>query len=249
MTFKLGKKAAAPHKFSLKFSTYVDATQLPPLPQVFGHDSLIQSWPMLGNDQWGDCVWAGAAHETMLLTEEAGHVSVFTDEDVLSDYAVVTGFNPKDSNTDQGTDVHTAAQYRQNTGIVDSVGNRHKIAAFLALKPGNVTDLYLATYLFSCVGIGVQLPQSALDQAEQNQPWDVVSGSTIVGGHYIPLVGRDINGVLHTVSWGKRQLMTETFLKTYCDEAWAYVSTENLVNQKSPEGFDYAQLQADLAGL
>ena len=95
----------------------------------------------------------------------------------------------------------------------------------------------------------MQLPQSALDQAEQNQPWDVVSGSTIVGGHYIPLVGRDINGVLHTVSWGKRQLMTETFLKTYCDEAWAYVSTENLVNQKSPEGFDYAQLQADLAGL
>ena len=249
MVFKLGKKAARPHAFSLKFSTYVDASQLPPLPQIFGHDSLIQSWPMLGNDQWGDCVWAGAAHETMLLTEEAGNVSIFTDEDVLSDYAAVTGFNPSNPSTDEGTDVHEAAQYRQITGIIDSVGNRHKIAAYLSLQPGNVTDLYLATYLFSCVGIGLQLPQSAMDQAEQNQTWDVVQGSSSVGGHYVPLVGRDTNGLLHAVSWGKRQLMTEAFLKANCDEAWAYVSTENLVNQKSPEGFDYAQLQADLSAL
>jgi hypothetical protein len=249
MTFKLGKLRARPEAFSLKFNDYVDASQLPPLPQVFGHDGLIQSWPMLGNDEFGDCVWAGAAHETMLLTQEAGNETVFTDEDVLSDYSAVTGFDPKNPSTDQGTDVQHAAQYRQATGIVDSVGNRHKIVSYLSLTPGNITDLYLATYLFSCVGIGLQLPQSAMDQAEQNQTWDVVPGSPTVGGHYVPLVGRDASGVLHTVSWGKKQFMTEAFLKAFCDEAWAYVSQENLVNQKSPDGFDYDTLIQDLKAL
>jgi hypothetical protein len=249
MAFKLGKKPSRPEAFSLKFGDYVNAAQLPPLPETFGHDALIQSWPMLANDQWGDCVWAGAAHETMLLTKEAGNVAVFTDENVLSDYSVVTGFNPNNPSTDQGTDVQAAAQYRQNTGIVDSVGNRHKIAAYLSLQPGNVTDLYLATYLFSCVGIGLQLPQSAMDQAEQNQTWDVVANSPIVGGHYVPLLGRDPVDLLHTVSWGKLQLMTVAFLSACCDEAYAYVSQENLINQKSPEGFDYATLIADLGEL
>lgn len=250
MTFKLGKKLARPEAFSLKFGDYVNAAQLPPVPSTFGHDALIQSWPMCANDQWGDCVWAGAAHETMLLTKEAGNVAVFTDENVLSDYAAVTGFDPSNPSSDQGTDVQDAAKYRQATGIVDSVGNRHKIAAYLSLQPGNVTDLYLATYLFSCVGIGLQLPQSAMDQAEQNQTWDVTpSPSPIIGGHYVPLVGRDPEDLLHTVSWGKLQLMTTAFLAAYCDEAWAYVSQENLVNQKSPEGFDYATLIADLALL
>jgi hypothetical protein len=250
MPFKLGKKIARPEAFSLKFGDYVDATQLPPLPATFGHDALITNWPMLGNSDFGDCVWAGAAHETMLLTKEAGSEAAFTDANVLSDYSVVTGFDPNNPSTDQGTDVQDAAKYRQTTGIVDSVGNRHKIAAYLALQVGNITDLYLATYLFSCVGIGLRLPQSAMDQAEQNQTWDVpATPSSIIGGHYVPLVGRDPEDLLHTVSWGKLQLMTTAFLTSYCDEAWAYVSQENLVNQKSPEGFAYDALIADLALL
>lgn len=43
--------------------------------------------------------------------------------------------------------------------------------------------------------------------------------------------------------------MTETFLKRYCDEAIAYVSEECLVQQKTPEGFSYADLISDLAAL
>jgi hypothetical protein len=38
-------------------------------------------------------------------------------------------------------------------------------------------------------------------------------------------------------------------LKEYCDEAIAYVSQECLLNQKSPEGFSYADLISDLAAL
>lgn len=250
MNVKLGKKPARPGAVRLKLASYTNAAALPPLPAVFGHDALIatRDWGMLANDRYGDCVWAGAAHETMLLTREAGNVVSFTDADVLGDYAAVTGFDPARPETDQGTDLQQAANYRRVTGIVDSHGIRHKIAGYLALEPGNLEHLYLATYLFGAAGIGLQLPSSALAQSERGQAWSVVAGAPIEGGHYVPLVGRRADG-LHVVSWGVDQVMTPGFLAKYCDEAVAYVSQECLVQQRSPEGFSYADLIMDLAAL
>ena len=262
LPFKLGKTPARPwqapgNKF--RFETYLDhraffrgahAAALPSVPPVFGHQALIgaRDWGLFGNDQYGDCVWAGAAHETMMLAKEAGDTVVFNDAAVLSDYSAVTGFKISDPSTDQGTDIQVAAAYRRKTGITDTSGRRHTIAAFLALEPGNLTHLYQATYLFGAVGIGMQLPQSALDQFDHGQPWNVVQGSPNGGGHYVPLLGRTAAG-LAVVSWGDTQFMSEAFLMTYCDEAVAYVSQECLVSQKSPEGFDYAALLADLKEL
>jgi hypothetical protein len=119
---------------------------------------------------------------------------------------------------------------------------------YLALEPGDIEHLYQAAYLFGAAGIGLQLPTSALAQSKRGQVWDVVTGAPIEGGHYVPLVGRRTDG-LHVISWGVDQVMTEAFLKQYCDEAIAYVSTECLVAQKSPEGFAYDDLIADLAAL
>lgn len=250
MTFKLGKKPARPGAVRLRLASYTDAAGLPPLPAIFGHDATIGAhvWGMFANDRYGDCVWAGAAHETMLLAREAGNVVAFTDADVLGDYAAATGFDSAKPDTDQGTDVGEAAEYRRLTGIIDAHGCRHRIAAYLALEPGNLEHLYQATYLFGAAGIGLQLPVTALAQSKRGQTWDVVAGAPIDGGHYVPLVGRQAAG-LHVVSWGMLQIMTEKFLEQYCDEAIAYVSQECLVNQKSPEGFSYADLISDLAAL
>jgi len=250
MPFKLGKKPARPAAVRLRLANYTVAAALPPLPASFGHEGLIgaREWGMLANDRYGDCVFAGAAHETMLLAREGGRTAWFTDAAVLGDYAAVTGFDPRNSGSDQGTDVAEAAEYRRVTGIADGHGNRHRIAAYLALEPGAVEHLYLATYLFGIAGIGLMLPASAIDQAKKGEAWDVVPGAPIEGGHYVPLVGRGAGG-LRVVSWGAVQTITERFLKQYCDEAIAYVSQESLVNGKSPEGFAYADLISDLAAL
>ncbi len=250
MTFKLGKKPARPGAVRLKLASYTNAAELPPVPAIFGHDAVIgvHDWGMFANDRYGDCVWAGAAHETMLLAREAGNIAAFTDADVLGDYAAATGFDPAKPETDQGTDVQQAAEFRRTTGIIDAHGNRHRIAAYLALEPGNLEHLYQATYLFGVAGIGLQLPATAVAQSKEGQAWDVVAGAPIEGGHYVPLVGRQAAG-LHVISWGTDQVMSETFLKRYCDEAIAYVSQECLVRQKSPEGFSYADLISDLAAF
>jgi hypothetical protein len=243
--FKFGKKPARAGAISFALSDYADFSKLPPVPKTFGHEALIGAdWGMLGNDQYGDCVWAGAAHETLLWNAEAKHPVVFSAESVLSDYASVTGFNPNNPDSDQGTDVGVAAAYRRKTGVLDQAGNRHQVAAYLALKPGNMTELYAAMYLFGAVGIGIEVPSSAMDQFNEGKPWSVVHGSQIEGGHYIPLVAKRTN--LECVTWGKLQQVTTGFYERYCDEAVVYLSAEALVNGKSPEAFDYAQLQADL---
>jgi hypothetical protein len=251
---KLGKKPYADDPRDFVFTRYLKAGELPAPPAEFGHELLFgpKAWGMLGNDEWGDCAWAGPAHETMLLTKEGGHTAHFTTAAVLSDYSAGTGFDPKagppgDNPTDQGSIVRDVLSYRRKTGILDGHGKRHKIGAFLKLDPGNLEQVYQALYIFQAVGIGIRFPDSAMDQFHKGEPWDVVPGAKIEGGHYVCCLGKRAN--IELVTWGALQGMTERFFTEYCDEAWAYVSTEQLKAGKSPEGFSLQELKDDLAAL
>lgn len=251
---KLGKQPATEDKRDLMFAKYAQPSQLPTPPAQFGHEDLFgaKDWGMLGNDQWGDCAWAGPAHETMILTTEGGHPVSFTTDAVLSDYAAGTGFDPNagppgQNPTDQGSNVREVLKYRQKTGVVDGNKTRHKIGAYVKLDEKNLDQVLEAMYLFEVVGIGIEFPASAMDQFNHGEPWDVVQGAKIEGGHYIPLVAKREN--LEVVTWGALQQMTQAFYEKYCDEAWAYISVEDLKDNKSPEGFDLEELQADLAAV
>ena len=149
----------------------------------------------------------------------------FSDAGVLADYSAISGYVPGDESTDTGCDMHDVMAYRAKTGLVDAAGNRHKIAAYLSLDPGNVDHLLLAGYMFGCVGIGIEFPDSAMEQFHDGLPWDVVPGAQIEGGHYIPGVAYR-NGDIEVVTWGEVVPMTMAFLSRYCDEAWVMVSQE-----------------------
>lgn len=247
MQYKLGKKPARPGAMKLKFADFVKKPKLPTPPKSFGHDAIVKDWGMLGNDQYGCCVFAGAAHETILWRKEADVDCLFTAEDVLKDYAAVTGFNPKEPWTDQGTDMTKAAEYRRGTGIIDSKGQRHTVGAFLALEPGDIKQHLQALWMFGAVGIGIEVPSNAMDQFDAGKPWDITPHTSIEGGHYIPLVAyRDM---LHCVTWAKVQAMTDRFFKRYNDESVVYLSEEMLIKGKSPEGFDLPQLRDALSAL
>lgn len=247
--YKLGKKAARPGAVSFRFASYFDRKKLPVPPVVFGHEQIGVPWQMLGNDSYSDCVFAGAAHEHMTWTHEAGRTALFGDADVLADYGAVTGFDPHKPSSDQGTDMSEAAEYRRKTGVIDAAGIRHKIDSYVALRPGNIDDVVLATYLTGASGIGIQLPSSALDQFDAQKPWTVVRGSHNEGGHYVPCIGRNRHGNLLVVTWGRIQAVTPDFFFKYCDEAVAYLSFEILKDKVSPEGFDAIALQEHLNAL
>ncbi|MEU2013121.1 hypothetical protein [Nocardia sp. NPDC019302] len=245
---KLGKLPARINSVQLKLSTYLNVPAvLPMIPEAFGHEGLIQDFGMLANDQVGDCVWAGAAHETMLWNREAGNEVTFSDGCVLSDYSKATGYDPENPSTDQGTDMQAAASYRRRIGVLDATGRRHKVGAYVALTTGDPDQLAAATYIFGAVGVGIRFPDYAMDEFESGKPWSVRHGlPKIEGGHYIPVIGRGANGNFHVVTWGRVQQMTPGFYRRFCDEAICYFSEEFLTAGISPEGFDRAQLLLDL---
>jgi len=248
---KFGKKPARPGAMKLRLRDYINISVLPaPNWNNFGYEyKVTEPWEMLGNDFYGDCVEAGAAHETMLLNAEAGKTVTFTRETVLSDYSAATGFNPNNPNTDQGTDMVSYASYRRKVGVIDASSVRHKVAAYLAITPGDLEEHLIAANLFGAVGIGFECPSNTIAQFDSGEPWFCVPGATTNGeGHYVPMVSRR-KGMLRTVSWGRFQFMKDGFFETYNDESVVYLSTEFLSGGVSLNGFDLAHLQADLALL
>jgi hypothetical protein len=248
---KLGKQPAEPRPTDFKFAEFAASISLPNVPARFGHGKAFSDWKMLGNDRYGDCVWAGAAHEHMLFNKVIQHTEVpFDDQSVLGDYSAVTGFDPNDPSSDKGTNVHDALSYRRHTGIADSNGSRHMIGAYVSLDPKNWDHLEQAAFIFGAVGIGFQFPQSAMDQFNNNEPWDVVPGSPIEGGHYVCVVGSvDSPTQATAITWGRRQPFTKAFYEQYNDESWAYVTPEELHNGAGFHGFDMDKLNQFLTAL
>ena len=179
MILKLGLKPPQPDAIQLKFRDYYQAAALPPVPTKIGNFAdWPASWEVLGNTNWGDCFWAGSAHETMLLNADAGRSVAFTDQGVLSDYAAESGFAYTDA-TDQGTDLLDGCKYRQKTGIIDAAGVRHKIGPYTDLRVGDINELATAVDLFGCAGVAVNLPSTfkaavrgrrAVDRGQRRHP-------------------------------------------------------------------------------
>ena len=247
---RYGKLPARPDAVKFRFGAFFNSTKLPTPPLRFGHYNLPIAWGDLGNDKHSDCVFAGAAHETMVWCNEAGTQTNFSDDNALSDYSAVTGFDPSNPMTDQGADMSDAASYRRKTGIVDATGKRHKVDSYVALRPGDIDQLMLATYLTGACGVGIRVPDSAEPQFNDAQPWSVVQGSSVSGGHYIPIIGRNRLGNLLCVTWGRLHAMTPQFYSEFCDEAICYISIDAL-NAKgvTAEGFNADQLRQDIAAL
>lgn len=198
-----------------------------------------------------NCVWAGAAHETQVWSVAGGRDRArFLIKNVLSDYSAVTGFDPAKPETDQGTDMQAAASYRRKVGILAASGKRHTIDSYIALRPGDLDQLFLAMWLLGATGIGLQMPSSAMDQFDKLKPWTVPTRPRMIGGHYVPGVGRNRAGNIVIVTWGKVTEITPDFYDRFNDESVAYVSLE-LLNDKnlSPEGFDADGLRKQLASL
>lgn len=251
--YKLGLKPPLPGEIRLRLATYFDFRLLPTPPSVFGHQDLISDWQMLGNDQWGNCAWAGACHQTMLWTKQGGNEAPFDTAAAIANYSEGTGFNPNagpsgNNPTDQGTQISELANFWLTKGIVDAKGARHKVTAVADINPRDLREVATATWLFQSVGLGFNMPASAMDQSERGEPWDVTQyNRQIVGGHYVPAVGRLANGNIVVVTWGKLQEVTPRFYRKYNNQGIVCLSEEMLVNMKSIDGFDDETLRKDIA--
>jgi hypothetical protein len=234
-----------PEAVKLRLRSYLMMPAFPALPVTFGHvhqAAPVGGWGMLGNDKYGCCVMSGAAHETMTWAWASGHpIPRFDGKGVVKQYLELTG------GADGGLDPISTAKWRVRDGLVDAMGDIHQVKAFGSV--GNLVDVELSVYMFGSCGIGLALPGNAEQQFIDGRPWDDVAGEPR-DGHYVPCVGKNTAGNLVVVTWGKLQAMTPAYFNKYAVGAICYFSLEYLLaTGKSPELFDEAQLDADLAAM
>ena len=247
MPLRLGRLPEDPYKPRLTLAPHLRATAPPPSADWYSH---VQAWGVLGNADWGDCVFAGNGHIVEQQTALGeGDESIVTDTETLAEYSQVTGFNqdagPPGSNpTDQGALIQDGLADLRKNGLAGQ-----KIAAFARVTQANQTEMKTALAELGAVSLGVNLPQSAMDQFNAGQPWTVSGDATILGGHCIIAAGYDAQYV-YIVSWGKVVPATWGWLAAYCDEAWAVVSSMWAgEGGKDPEGVDLHGLGAEFAAL
>ena len=243
---KLGRRAVRHDRRTLQLARYMKA--LPPPPVAVDWTKGITDFGMMLNDQLGDCTIAGCAHAVQIWTANLGTEVTLPDATVQQFYEEWDGYNPADPSTDQGgVELDVLNAWRQG-GFAG-----HQLTAFADPHPVDLLTVRQSISLFGGVYIGLSLPVTA-----QNQPvWDAVAdpdsdpdaapGSW--GGHCVFVPKYDENGFT-CITWGGLQQMTLVFWEEYCDEVHTLLSRDWLAAtgpQYSPQGFDLAQLEADLA--
>lgn len=241
---KLGRKAIKTDSRTLALGDYLRPT-LPPPPPSADWTRGITSWGMMLNDKLGDCTIAGAAHAIQVWSANTGSMVTLPDATVESYYAQWDGYVPGNPSTDHGGVELDVLNDWQKQGLA---GNT--LLAFADPKFANLVEIRQSIALFGGVYIGLALPVSAQSQ----DVWDVVpkggakakKGSW--GGHCVFVPKYDQNGFT-CITWGQLKTMTVAFWKKYCDEAHTLLDQNWFSDKGAPNGFDQAQLMADLKAI
>jgi hypothetical protein len=232
----------------LTIDHYLDVTSLPKPPLHVDRASSVAAWPMYGNDYCGDCTCAAAGHMIQAWTAYAGTEDSIPAGAVLAAYEAISGYDPQTAANDNGAAEQDVLGYWRRHGI-----GGHKIAGFAELASLDSLSMVKACLeIFGTVYLGLRLPQSAMLQFQEGEPWTFEGDEDIAGGHAVPLqyFGYGEENELGVVTWGRFQRMSREFYWAYCEEAWVILSPDWLTpGGKTIDGLDLEQLRADFTTL
>jgi hypothetical protein len=218
---------------------------LPPPPDAVDWTKGITSWGMMLNDTLSDCTIAGVGHAVQVWTANTGGKVTVPDPTIESYYETWDGYVPGNPDSDNGgVELDVLTDWRQQ-GFAG-----HALLAFADPSVTNLTEVRQSIALFGGIYIGLSLPLTAQTQ----EVWDVVRGGGAKagkgswGGHCVYVPKYDQNGFT-CITWGQQKTMTLAFWKKYCDEAHTLFGQDWIAANGSPDGFNQAQLQADLAAI
>ncbi len=161
------------------------------VPLVVNDVDAVSAYPMLMNDSIGDCTVAGILHSCQAVSALSGNVpggANFADSEALRVYEAVSGYIPGNPSTDVGATLARVCSYGQGYGFTDVNGDLYKLAGWAEI--GDVTNFALikkALYTFGSVYMAFNLPDSAMSQFNDEQPFTYVAGSPVDGGHCMVL--------------------------------------------------------------
>jgi len=246
---QLGKHPVRHDSRTLKLADFVNLSTLPSVPAAFDwsmREGQPFDYPMLGNNRYGDCVFASACHQVISWTGQTSVPQSIAESDALAAYADFAGFNPADPSTDNGANMLDVAKKWQTTPIAG-----RKIAAFVAVDMKRPDLIAAACNLFGGLWTGWSLP-TAWQGADEWTSGPSQSGQWAPGswgGHavHLCLISPAMLGVK---TWGQHMCVTPAAFAAYCEEAYALISVDTwltLVGNRCPSGIDGPGLEAALS--
>jgi hypothetical protein len=176
--------------------THRFAAATPP-PAVNWYAAYKGAWGEMLNNQLSDCVAATIGHSQLCWAANASTPVVVPDSAILTQYERVGGYVPGQPATDQGEVMSDAlADWTKN-----SVGS-NVLTAYAAVDPSQMSTCQNMVAQLGVLAVGVNLPQSAMNQFDAGQPWTVGGDKSTLGGHAIPVMGYDAP-YLYRVTWEK----------------------------------------------
>ncbi len=241
---KFGKLPAQRDIRNLKLSAILRAPVKLPAEYDFDVKNHGIPTPMFGNDEYGDCVIAGRAHQTLRFEKkEQRKVLKITEKEVLREYFKETGGD------DSGLNVLDSLKLWRKRGW-KAAGKKYTIKAFAEINRTKRDEVKRTVFMDIGVGLGFTLPDAAINQFHAGKPWEIVSGPSSRpnpdNGHYVYVPGYTKKGPV-CVTWGRKQQMTWAFMMKYCDEAYAIIDAVNTAKKKKI--IDEMKLKAFLAKI
>lgn len=211
---------------------------LPAPAPVVSYEKLVAEWPVALNDKLGDCTIAGIEHVLEVHAAEVGSTFAYPgDPAVQSTYFGLSG------GVDSGLLLSDVIKAGSTTGLFG-----HKILGAAQILPHDTTSLKQTVDFWGAAYVGVRCPASAQQQFSSGQPFTVVPGSPIEGGHCIIFVGYD-QSYLYAVTWGGVVPVAWGWWALYGTQAFALVTDFFTAGHAPTALLDDAALTADLAVL
>ena len=183
---------------------------------------------VLGNDVYGDCTVAAAAHCIGIASANTHTERVYQTKEITDIYFKLSG------NRDNGLNMELLLKYWQKTGIVGE-----KCGVYLSI-PNDFDTIRSAISLFGAVYAGfAPVPNAWME----DKIWDVPTRGQ--GGHAIAMVDSD-DEYIYISTWGDVRKLTRKGLPIF-DEVYIVLDPDWI--DKAPNGFNTHQLLEDFNSL
>lgn len=192
------------------------------------------SFPMLGNDRYGICMLAAAAHGQGSFTGNNGPEWIPVLDKLIQQYLALSG---GDNGLNEGDLIHgwkAGVAYEADQNIVDA----------LDIDITDYETSQAAVQLFGGILFMLAVPNSWLNSGN-GSVWDAPARPNPRNGHGVYLNGVDGNGNYHLLTWGGYRILTQAGAE--CCDPGAFITFAPkwfAANGYAPNGIHITQLAA-----
>lgn len=237
--FKLGCHLSPPGDRARALKLRDFRTPLPAMPTHRDWFKKTTGIKMHLNDKIGICTIAGAANLIQVDSANANKECIPADADCLKVYSHLSGYDPKDPETDTGLCLSDVLKYWQNTGMLG-----RKIGPYLSVDPRDWDEVCFATNTGGALYCGISLPKG---WADQTTLWNVPKNKAdrkIEGGHCVIIGAYDNDHEkCQTGTWGMTVPTTMNGVAQYFSEIYLVLDPTDWFNKGiAPNGLNMAQI-------